>query len=90
MEPVKDPYIQYSELLIKAFDKIKKTVPKKYKELKEQCNDATGRSDYLNWIVEKVKLEKEGPYDANKYFYILKMALDTKIAKLMEHILYII
>jgi len=39
---------------------------------------------------EKVKLEKDGPYDANKYFYIFKMALDTKLPKLMEHILYII
>ena len=42
MEPVKDPYIQYSELLTKAFDKIKKTVPKKYKELKEVANEAIG------------------------------------------------
>jgi hypothetical protein len=40
--------------------------------------------------VEKVKLEKEGPYDANKYFYILKMGLDTKVTKLMETLLYII
>jgi len=37
-----------------------------------------------------LKLEKDGPYDANKYFYILKLGLDTKITKLMEHILYIV
>ncbi len=37
-----------------------------------------------------MKLEKEGPYDANKYFYILRLALGTKNTKLMEHILYII
>ena len=37
-----------------------------------------------------MKQEKEGPFDANKYFYILKIALDTKITKLMEHILYIV
>ena len=42
MEPVRDPYVQYSELLVKAFEKIKKTVPKKYKELKETCNEAIG------------------------------------------------
>lgn len=41
-------------------------------------------------FIEKVKLEKDGPYDANKYFYILKLALDTKQTKLTEHILYII
>ena len=41
-------------------------------------------------LVERVKAEKDGPYDANKYFYILKLAMDTKITKLMEHILYII
>lgn len=43
MEPVRDPYVQYSELLIKAFEKIKKTIPKKYKELKEICNEAIGK-----------------------------------------------
>ncbi len=42
MEPVRDPYVQYSELLIKAFEKIKKTIPKKYKELKELCNEGIG------------------------------------------------
>ena len=46
MEPVKDPYIQYSELLIKAFEKIKKCIPKKYKELRELCNEATGINKY--------------------------------------------
>lgn len=43
MEPVRDPYVQYNELLIKAFEKIKKTVPKKYKELKELCNEGIGK-----------------------------------------------
>ena len=42
MEPVRDPYVQYSELLNKAFEKIKKNVPKKYKELKDLCNEAQG------------------------------------------------
>jgi hypothetical protein len=41
-------------------------------------------------LIEKIKLEKDGPYDSNKYFYILKMGLDTKITKLMESLLYII
>ena len=40
MEPVRDPYVQYSDLLGKAFDKIKKTVPKKYNELKNLCTEA--------------------------------------------------
>ena len=47
-------------------------------------------SIYKCAVIEKVKLEKDGPYDANKYFYIFKLAMDTKITKLMEHILYII
>lgn len=81
---------------MKAFEKVKKTVPKKYKELKELCNEAIGKIYlYLHTLsiliyLEKVKLEKDGPYDANKYFYIFKLAMDTKITKLMEHILYII
>lgn len=80
MEGQKDPYIHYSELLNKAFEKIKKTIPKKNKELKELCNEA----------IEKIKHEKDGPYNANKYFFILKMALDLKILKLTENILYYI
>jgi hypothetical protein len=37
-----------------------------------------------------VKTEENGPYNANQYFYIFKMALETKITKLMEHILYML
>lgn len=43
-----DPYELYSDLLIKAFDKIKKQAPKKSKELRDECADA----------IEKVKAEK--------------------------------
>ena len=42
-ETLKEPYIQYSDLLIKAFEKIKKTVNKKYKELVEACSEAIGK-----------------------------------------------
>lgn len=34
-----------------------------------------------------VKEEQDGPYDANKYFYIMKMALDIRNNKLMVHVL---
>jgi len=34
-----------------------------------------------------VKNEDEGVHDANKYYYILKMALDIKNSKLMIQIL---
>ena len=37
-----------------------------------------------------MKTEKDSVHDANKYFLIIKLALDTKITKLMEHLLYII
>ena len=43
MEAVRDPYLQYSDLLNKAFEKIKKTVPKKYNELKNLCTEAQGK-----------------------------------------------
>jgi len=47
MEPVRDPFVQYSELLNKAFDFIKKFVPKKYKELKDLCTEASGINNSL-------------------------------------------
>ena len=43
MEPVRDPYVHYSELLNKAFEKIKKYVPKKYKQLRDLCTEAEGK-----------------------------------------------
>ena len=43
MEPVRDPFVQYSELLIKVFEKIQKTLPRKFKELKELCSEAIGK-----------------------------------------------
>lgn len=39
---------------------------------------------------EKIKNEKDGPFDANKYFYIIKMGLELKVSKLTESLLYII
>lgn len=51
MEPVRDPYVQYSELLVKAFEKVKKVVPKKYKELKELCNEAIGKLPFKSSVI---------------------------------------
>ena len=34
-----------------------------------------------------VKEEVDGPYDANKYFYIMKMALDIRNNKMMVNVL---
>ena len=43
MEPVRDPFVQYSELLIKVFEKIQKTLPRKFKELKDLCTESIGK-----------------------------------------------
>ena len=54
---------------------MKKTLPKKCKELKELCQEA----------IDQVKAdEAEGNLSANKYFRILKMGLDTKMPRLTE------
>lgn len=34
-----------------------------------------------------VKEEGDGPYDANKYFYIMKLALDIRDNKMMIYVL---
>ena len=74
---MKDPYTAYSELLVPAFEKISKLVnSRKHKELKELCNKAA----------EQVKSDKS--LDANRYFPILKMVLETKNAKVVELGLY--
>ena len=62
-----------------SLDKIRKTVPKKCKELRELCGEA----------IEQVKADADDEIlSANKYFRIMKLALDTKIPRLTEQILY--
>lgn len=72
-------YILYEQLLSGCFDKIRKTVPRKCKELRDLCGDA----------IEQVKADADDEIlSANKYFRVMKLALDTKIPRLTEHILY--
>jgi len=60
---------------------MKKTLPKKCKELKDLCQDA----------MDQIKADEADPIlSANKYFRIFKMALDTKMPRLTEQILYYI
>lgn len=49
MEPNSDPYEQYQDLLIKAFEKIKKLAPKKYKEMRDECTEAIGNQLVYNF-----------------------------------------
>jgi hypothetical protein len=39
------------------------------------------------YILDRVKQEKELPFSANKYFFILKMGLELRITKLTEFVL---
>lgn len=56
-------------------------MPKKCKELRDLCVEA----------IDQVKLDADDdPLSANKYFRIMKLALDTKIPRLTEQILYCI
>ena len=62
-----------------CLDKIRKTVPRKCKELRDMCGEA----------IEQVKSDADDEVlSANKYFRILKLALDTKVPRLTEQILY--
>lgn len=66
-------------MLVGCLDKIRKTVPRKCKELRDLCGEA----------LEQVKADGEDDIlSANKYFRIMKLALDTKIPRLTEQILY--
>jgi len=62
-----------------CLDKIRKTIPRKCKELKDMCGEA----------IDQIKADgEEDIISANKYFKIFKLALDTKIPRLTEQILY--
>ena len=72
-------YVLYEQLLVGCLDKIRKTIPKKCKELRDACTEA----------IELVKADADDEVlSANKYFRIMKLALDAKIPRLTEQILY--
>jgi brefeldin A-inhibited guanine nucleotide-exchange protein len=80
MEQIQDPYQAYSETLIAAFEKLKKVCnARRLKEFRDMCEVA----------IQQVRSEKTATdLDANKYFPIFKIALDTKVTKALEHSLY--
>ena len=66
-------------MLTGCLEKIKKTIPRKCKELRDLCD--TG--------LAQVKADaNDEPLSANKYFRIFKLALDTKMPRFTEQILY--
>lgn len=72
-------YAIYQQLLEGCFEKIRKSLPKKCKELKDLCGEA----------IEQVRAdERDSTLSANKYFRIMKLAMDAKIPRLTEQILY--
>ncbi|CAG9330937.1 unnamed protein product [Blepharisma stoltei] len=74
---VQAAYTAFSELLTQALEKIRKYLnSKKFKNLRENCNQA----------LEQIKVDQT--LDANKYFPIFKLALDSKNTKVLEHTLY--
>ena len=72
-------FVLYEQLVSGCLEKIKNTVPRKLKELRDMCSEG----------IEQVKLDAdEETLNANKYFRIFKLALDTKIPRLTEQIIY--
>ena len=76
---MKDPYSAYIELLSSGLEKICKALnTRKNKELRDLCSST----------IESIK--NDHSLDANKYFPVLKSALDSKITKVLEIALYYI
>ena len=76
----KTPYETYKELMDESLTKITKMVnAKKCKELIALCQTAQE---------QVIADQNEEKLSANKYFYIFKIAIETKIPRLMEQLLY--
>lgn len=74
---MRDPRSTYIETLTQAFERLKKVLSvKKYKDL---CSMVTS-------AIQQVPTDEE--LDANKYFIIFKLALDTRITRVLEIALY--
>ena len=79
MEHMKDPYSAYIELLSSGLEKICKSLnTRKNKDLRDTCSST----------IEAIK--NDHSLDANKYYPVLKAALDSKITKVLEITLYYI
>jgi len=78
MENLSDPQTLYQDILQTAFEKLRKTLPKKYKETHET----------INTFFDQLKQDKER--NANQYFGVFKECIETKDAKLIETSIYYI
>ena len=90
MENLSDPQTLYQEILQTAFEKIKKNLPKKYKEIREMIVTYLGklreRLHHPNFGTEQLKQDKD--LNANKYFGVFKLCIETKDPKLIETSIY--
>ncbi|EGR34763.1 sec7 domain protein [Ichthyophthirius multifiliis] len=64
----------YQEIIGKSYENIKKNIPKKYIAFRE----------YINQMKKQMLLEKHPHLNANQYFLIYKLAIETKIQRLVE------
>ena len=78
--PGEPSYTTFKELMDDSLNKIIKTVSKsKNKDLIQLCQQA----------LEQVAADQnEEKWSANKYFYIFKMAIECRISRLVEQLLY--
>ena len=75
-------------LLLEAFDKLTKILPKKYTDLKSLLQQSIGNPSIQNQsnkrALEQIKTETSDQMDANPYFTIFKLVNQTKLPKMIE------
>ena len=87
-ESLYDQQALYKELLYTSFDKVKKHLQKKYKEIAQLISQHTGLfliSNNLN-ISEQLKDDKE--LNGNRYYGLFKLCIETRDTKLVETSIY--
>lgn len=70
-----------------SFEKIKKHLPKKYKEIKDLIGTFAGICLFTNWNV-KDQIKNDKDLNANKYFGVYKLCIETKDPKMIETSIY--
>ena len=87
-ENLYDQHALYKELLYTCFEKVKKHLQKKYKEIAQLISQYTGFSFILKSvnILDQIKEDRE--LNANKYYGIFKLCIETRDTKLVETSIY--
>lgn len=87
-ENLYDQNALYKELLYTSLDKIKKHLQKKYRDIAQLITQYTGLTFISNILHKLDQIKDDRDLNANRYYGIFKLCIETRDTKLVETSIY--